>query len=327
MGTEEALYGKGHIDTAILSKSLARVRRRGIRQSVERFRASLRLVNEMLLLPTRLLTLLHFERTVVFYDTKARILATLSEGDFQEQYQKELDKLIESQFLPEKDRVLKGAVDGGKHMFEDMLERNEAGLRDTYETLLYSGTVWIWCSFEVLMRELWEYALNKGGKHLGGAVVSKLPTHGPMGHKIRSKYISLDYLAYYDYDLSKNLGTALLSKFDFGSCRGIREAYTCAFPRSKSIKGALSASELDNLEAARSVIVHNGGIIDSEFCRRTQTSEANIGRRLSLSDSDLSQYGNAVIAATAAVVTAISTNLAYASRLASRKQPCELSNE
>ena len=320
MDAEESLYDKGHhINTATLSKSLARIRRKVIRQSGERFRASLELVNEMLLLPSKFLALLHFERSLVFYDTKARIMATLSEGDFQEQYRKNLDKLMESQFLPEEDTILKGAVDAGKHMFNEMLERNDMGLRETYETLLYSGTVWIWCSFEVLMRELWEYALNKGGKYFGGAVVSKLPSHDQMGDKIKSKYISLDYLAYYNYDLSRNLGTALLNKFDFSSCRGIREAYTCAFPRSKNIKDALSSRELDNLEAARSVIVHNAGIIDSEFCSRTQTNVTNIGGRLRLNNRNVSEYGNAVIAVGAAIIPAISSNLTYASKAASRK--------
>lgn len=320
MDAEESLYHESHhIDTAALSKSLARTKRKAIRALGERFRASLELVNDMLLLPSKFLALLHFERSVVFYDTKARILARLSEGDFQEQYQKNIDKLMESQFLPEQDTIVKGAVDAGHHMFKDMLERNEMGLRETYETLLYSGTVWIWCSFEVLMRELWEYALNKGGKYFGGTVVRKLSSHDQMGDKIRSKYISLDYLACYNYDLSRNLGTALLSKFDFSSCRGIREAYTCAFPRSTSIKDALSSRELDNLEAARSVIVHNAGIVDSEFCSKAQINVTSIGEKLRLNSRDVSDYGNAVVVAIASIIPAILSNLTYASKATSAK--------
>ena len=61
MGAEESLYDKGHhIKTATLSKSLAKIRYKAIRQSGERFRASLELVNEMLLLPSKFLALLHF---------------------------------------------------------------------------------------------------------------------------------------------------------------------------------------------------------------------------------------------------------------------------
>jgi len=320
MNAEDSSYDKNQqINTATLSKSLTKIRHKAIRQSGERFCAGLELVNEMLLLPSKLLALLHFERSVVFYDTKARIIASLSNGDYQEQYQKTLDRLIEEQFLPERDKVLKAAVEGGKHAFTDMLERNEMGLRETYETLLYSGIVWIWCGFEVLMRELWEYALNKGGKYLGGAVIKKLPSHDQIGDKIKSKYISLDYLAYYNYDLSKNLGTALLNKFDFTSCMGIREAYSCAFPKSKNIKDALCRGELDNLEATRNVIVHNAGIIDSTFCRRTQTNVTDIGKRLRLNNRNVSEYGNAVIAAGAIIIPAISSNLTYASKAAARK--------
>lgn len=320
MNAEESLYHESHrISTAPLGKSLAKTKRKPVRELGERFRASLELVNDMLLLPTKFLALLHFERSVVFYDTKARILARLSEGDFHEQYQKSLAALIESQFKPEQDAIVKGAADAGHHMFKDMLERNEMGLRQTYETLLYSGTVWVWCSFEVLVRELWEYALNKGGIYLGGAVAKKLPSHDQTGDKIKSKYISLDYLAQYNYDLSRNLGTALLNKFDFTSCRGIREAFTCVFPRSKGIKDALASRELDSLEAARSVIVHNAGIIDSEFCKRTQTELANIGERLRLSNQDVCEYGNAVIAVAAGLVLAISSQLTHASKAAPRK--------
>lgn len=323
MSAENSLREKGQqINTAALIKSLTGVKHEVIRQSGERFCASLELVNLMLLLPTTFLALMHLERSIAFYETKARILATLrrsQEDDFEEQYEKELARVLEVEFIPATQRIAEQAVESGKHAFADMLEHNRIRLRDTYDTLLYSGTVWIWCSFEVLMRELWEYALNKGGKHLGGAVTSKLPSRDQAGDKIKGKFISLDWLARFDYDLSRNLGTALLDKFDFTSCKGIREAYSYAFPRSKDIKAALCRKELHNLEAARHVIVHNAGVIDPDFCRRTQTSDTDIGRRLTLSDQNVSDYGNAVIAVGAVIVPAILSHLKYASKAASRK--------
>ncbi len=315
MDAGDALYdGDCRIDVATLSKNLKKVKNRGVRQRGERFCASLKLVNDMMALPRKLLTLLHYERSIVFYDTKARILAQLSqegEDDYQEQYRKELDKLMESQFLPEQEKIVKGALEGGKQTFLQMLENNDIALRETYEAILYSGTVWIWCSFEVLMRELWEYALNVCGRHLGGAVIKRLPSQDRLGDKIQSKFISLDLLTMYDYDLSKSLGTALLNKFDFTSCSGIWKAYSCAFPKSVDIKHALDNKNVGDLEATRNVIVHNAGIIDVAFCNRTGTSIADVGKRLELSNRKVSEYGNVAIDAGLAVILAVSSNVSY----------------
>lgn len=315
MVTEDLLYDSSYrIDTAILSKSIKKIRRNSIRHLGENLCASLGLVNEMIALPSKLLALLHFERSVVFYDTKARILAQLTqngEDNFEEVYRKELDKVIESEFLPESEKIAKGAVEEGKNMFKQMLEKNEIGLRETYDAILDSSTVWIWCSFEVLMRELWKQSLNEGGKYLGNVVIKKLQSQDRRTDKIQGKYIRLDYLAKYNYDISKDLGTVLLDKFDFTSCSGICEAYNCAFPRSENIKKALNSKKLSELEAARNVIVHNAGIIDSDFCKRTSTSLAERGNRIRLNNRKVCEYGNAVIEVGIAMMLAVYSNMAY----------------
>jgi hypothetical protein len=315
MVTEELLYDARYsINTAILSKSIKKIRRNSIRQLGENLCGSLGLVNKMIGLPSKLLALLHFERSVVFYDTKARILAQLTksgEDNFEEAYLKELDKVMESEFLPVSEKIAEGAVEGGKNMFKEMLEKNEIGLRETYDAILDSSTVWIWCSFEVLMRELWKQSLNEGGKYLGNVVIKKLQSQDGKTDKIQGKYIRLDYLAKFNYDVSKDLGTILLDKFDFTSCSGICEAYECAFPRSVDIKKALISKKLNELEAARNVIVHNAGIIDSDFCRRTSTSLAEIEKRIRLNNRKVCEYGNAVAEVGIAMMLAVYRNMAY----------------
>ena len=315
MEAEEALFDSGHsIDTAILSKGIRKIRRNSIRHLGENLYASLGLVNKMIALPSKLLALLHFERSVVFYDTKARILAKLrqsGEDDFEEQYQKELDKVFESEFKPKAEEIAKGAVQVGRSMFTEMLEKDEIGLRGTYDALLQSSIVWIWCSFEVLMRELWKQSLNEGGTYLGNIVTKRLQREGRGNDKVQSKSIRFDYLAKYNYDLSKNLGTVLLDRFDFTSIGGIREAYSCAFPKSENIKKALESEKLSELEATRHVIVHNGGIIDSDFCKRTSTSLAEKGSSLGLNNRKACEYGNAVIDVAIVVMLAVYSNIAY----------------
>jgi len=137
MEAEEVLYDSSYrIDTAVLSKGIKKIRRNSIRHLGENLCASLGLVNEMIALPSKLLALLHFERSVVFYETKALILAKLGqsrEDDFEEQYQKELDKVLESEFKPKAEKIAEGAVEVGKSMFKQMIEKDEIGLRGTYD--------------------------------------------------------------------------------------------------------------------------------------------------------------------------------------------------
>jgi len=311
---DELYDSRYRIDTAILSKGIKKIRRHSIRHLGENLCASLGLVNEMIALPSKLLALLHFERSVVFYDTKARILAQLTrngEESFEEVYRKELDKVIESEFQPESEKIARGAVEEGKNIFKQMLEKNEIGLQGTYDGILASSTVWIWCSFEVLMRELWKQSLNEGAKYLGNVVINKLQSQDGGIDKIQGKYIRLDYLAKYNYDISKDLGNVLVDKFDFTSCSGIRKAYNCAFHRSENIKKALTSEKLGELEAARHVIVHNAGIIDSDFCKRTSTSLTEKGNRLKLNNRKVCEYGNAIVDVGIAVMLAVQSNMTY----------------
>jgi len=163
----------------------------------------------------------------------------------------------------------------------------------------------------VLTRELWKQSLNEGGKHLGNEVIKKLPEQTRGIGKMQGKYIRLDYLGKYNYNLSKDLGTVLMDKFDFTSLSGICEAYKCAFPKSENIKKALRSEKLGELEAARNVIVHNAGIIDGDFCKRTSTSLAEKGNRLRLNNRKVCEYGNVVIDVGVAVMLAVYSNMAY----------------
>ena len=102
-----------------------------------------------------------------------------------------------------------------------------------------------------------------------------------------------------------------MDKFDFTSCSGIRKAYNCAFLRSENIKKALTSEKLGELEAARHVIVHNAGIIDSDFCKRTSTSLTEKGNRLKLNNRKVCEYGNAIVDVGIAVMLAVQSNMTY----------------
>jgi hypothetical protein len=80
MDAEDLSYDvDSRIDTTTLSKNLRRVKVKGVRERGERFCASLKLVNNMMILPRVLLSIGHLGRVMAFYETKAAILATLSQ--------------------------------------------------------------------------------------------------------------------------------------------------------------------------------------------------------------------------------------------------------
>jgi len=54
-----------------------------------------------------------------------------------------------------------------------------------------------------------------GSGHTKNNIIKGLSSQEQFGDQIQGKYISLEYLAKYNYDISRNLGTVLKNKFDF----------------------------------------------------------------------------------------------------------------
>jgi hypothetical protein len=309
--TQEPIYDGGDtFKTDALTTGLKKVRIRGIKQLGTKFRDNLKLVESIAMLPHALLAREHYLRALVPYEVQAAVKARLQKKDFAEARK----EIFQSQVLPKKRAKVKEAVDSAEKAFLRLLQDDWGGLRSTYEALLFSGTVWIWCSFEVLMKELWELALNYGGDYASKHVVTRLSTleHAGSTDFLRGRYISLDYLAKHGYNISTKLGTVLSPKFDFTSVNGIKEAYSSAFPKSANIRDALDNKGLIGLEATRSVVVHNAGIIDEEFSKKVNASNSEIGKRLQLSTRKLCDYADSSIDVGLRVMTAVSAILLYA---------------
>jgi hypothetical protein len=190
-----------------------------------------------------------------------------------------------------------------------MLEK--AAIYKSYRSLLYSGIVFIWSSFEVFAKDLWETALNMAGKRVKTHALQNIDkiedTNKYSG--IKGKYISLDYLRQYNYNIKNKLGNILVNKFDFTSPYGIKEAYLYAFPKSTAIREAINSEGLVQLEARRSVIVHRAGIIDSPFCKKTGVDQKKIGTNLELSNEEVIDYGNITIDVALKMIKAITSIL------------------
>jgi hypothetical protein len=314
INTKEPIYdGRDALKTDDLSTGLKKVRIRGIKQLGIKFRDNLKLVESMVMLPHALLSLEHYQRALLPYEIKAVLEARLQKKNFSEARK----EVFESDVLPKRRATINKAVDSAEKTFLVLLQDDWGGLRSTYEALLFSGAVWIWCSFEVLMKELWELALNYGGNYVSKDVVSKLSNleHQDSIDLLRGRYISLDYLAKHGYNISSTLGSALSSKFDFTSVNGIKEAYSCAFPKSANIRDALDNKGIIGLEATRNVVVHNAGVVDEAFCKKMNASKSEIGERLQLNSHKLCDYGNSSIDVGLRVMTAVFAIVSYAKSL------------
>jgi len=311
---EELIYdGKDALETDALSTGLKKIKIKGIKQLGINFRDNLKLVESMVALPHALLSLEHYQRSLVPHEIVAAVKSRIQKREFSETRK----EVFESDVLPKVQAMTNEAVDSAEKAFLGLLQDDWGGLRSTYEALLFSGSVWMWCSFEILTRELWELALNYGGSYASKNVVSKLPEleHGGGIDLLRGRYISLDYLAKHGYNISNKLGSALSCKFDFTSANGIKEAYLCAFPKSTNIRNALEDKGIIGLEATRNVVVHNAGVVDEAFCDKVNASKSEIGKRLQLNTNKLFEYGNSSIDVGLRVMTAVSSIVSYAKSL------------
>ena len=311
---EEAIYdAKTTFNTDTLDPSLKKIKLQPIKQLGATFRDNLKLVESMIYLPHLLLSMEDYRRSLVPYEIQAALKSKLQKMEFSEARK----EIFESDILPERESKVHESIDRAEETFSKMLQDNWGGLRGTYETLLFSASVWTWCIFEISAKELWEISLNYGGSHLSKNVLSKLSDLERKGRidLLRGRYISLDYLAKHGYNISNKLGTALSPKFDFTSLNGIKEAYSATFPRSINIKDALQNEGIIVLEATRNVVVHNAGVVDEDYCKKINADKSQIGERLQLNTRKLSDYVNSSIDVLLRLMTAVSSILLNTKRL------------
>lgn len=305
--------GKFDIETSILETALEEIKIDELRKVGENLRLNLRMVDYMTTLPYVICSFMNAEYSKVVWEIKGRLASGVRFPDKadEEERRKYIDKMteiIENEVKPQRYKIADEAMERGDHMFIHLLE-NELISTPYYKGILRSGIILLWCSIEVFMRDLWETSLNIGGKTIIGNVLSKL---GKLRSEqdtdnIQGKFINIEYLAKFDYDLSKVLGTALLHKFDFTSLYGIRDAFLYAFPRSKTIKNAIESKPLVELSSNRNLIIHNAGIIDEEYCSKLGVSSEQIGDELFIDNHNICKVGKGVMETGIAVLNAVSS--------------------
>jgi hypothetical protein len=161
-----------------------------------------------------------------------------------------------------------------------MLKFAVTAIEDGAEAWLAAQVTGTWTAFEAMSEDLWEAALNtkpRGLAELTGkskrlrSDTANDPSHTANSGEDKDKGVRLNLLQKYDYNLSSSMGTILKGKYGFDRLEGIRRAYAEAFSKdSAAIDKVLNEKTLDALSVVRNNLVHNGGIVDSEYLRRSK---------------------------------------------------------
>lgn len=197
--------------------------------------------------------------------------------------------------------------------FEDLLKNNDKNqienaiteieklieqvplLRESYNNLGLNALVNSWTIFEAFAKDLWVYCLNNyPKKYLFNLLKNSKDTEQEI-EGISGKNITIGLLAKYDFDISKNLGDLLSSKYDFTSVRGIKKAYKDLFALKDNEVLFFDNSNLAQLEITRHLLVHSAGVIDSDYLNRTTKKNEILKDKISLTTEETSDLINAGI--------------------------------
>jgi hypothetical protein len=186
------------------------------------------------------------------------------------------------------------------NLFKEAAENIELllGPEDEFEHLppwLGSMLISEWSAFEILATDLWVAAVNCRPDSLGVAAI-KAPKRKDddsdpeeRSKDTSSNSVSLDYLRRYGYNLSNKMGDMLKAqrKWSFNSSKSIKLAYVDTY--GKDIKPLFDGTDFKNLatlEAARNLLVHRAGFVDSSFRSRVKNdlifSQYSDGERLKI---------------------------------------------
>ena len=170
-----------------------------------------------------------------------------------------------------------------------------------------------WTAFESAVKDSWKIALNNNPKELIFNLMKGTDFSDLEG--FNSKNISIGLLAKYNFDISKNLGDLLVSKFDFTGLSGIKISLESLFKTEKEELKFLKSNSLFQLEIIRHLIVHNAGVIDSDYKRKSKRNGEKLNEKIELSTEEISEMCNESIYATINTLKLIDERITTANRV------------
>lgn len=169
-----------------------------------------------------------------------------------------------------KERFAEYLVGEGREVVVDDVLARLKELQDEPESLAAAreltrqGVVLVWSAVEVLARDSFVFILNRRP-----ILAEQLLAEQANRKRFSVDRIDWQPLAAYGYDLSKNLGTFLMSKADLTSVQAIRDAYGALFPTATELGRKLADRRLWDLCQKRNLLVHRRGIVDQQYLANT----------------------------------------------------------
>lgn len=157
-------------------------------------------------------------------------------------------------------------------LFENLLSVEDQPAAHGFEASMAAALIGAWTAFEVLAGDLWEHVVNH--RLVLAFVALDAEPNRKDGVEVRGRKskttieLLLQKVKDPDFDIRSQMGTLLRQNRDFSFLRrtDARDNFIKIFPKSKKqIKDIFDSQIVRWLAATRNVLVHKGGIVDSEF--------------------------------------------------------------
>lgn len=199
----------------------------------------------------------------------------------------EIEKYIQRKFKEEKEINIEDAKKEIARLRAQMPLLDDAFQNNALNTLVNCWTI-----FEATVKGIWILCLNAYPKLF---LFNVLNRNSQDIDGIFGKNISIGLLAKYNFNISNNIGDILVNKFDFTTTSGIKKSFKDLFALKDEELDFFNNDNISQLEITRHVIVHNAGIIDNDYLKRTNRVGEKLNDRVTLSTEQLSDYCNSSI--------------------------------
>ena len=227
-------------------------------------------------------------------DVKEKALS-LSKEDFHKKMPpKEMAEYLVNYFDKKLQVTRDESLDLSSEHIKLILERNSK-TRETYQQLAMNSIINSWTIFEAISMDTWKYILNNYPQKFLHNVLKSTNGRNGSFEGVNGKQISIGVLGKYNFDVSNHLGDLLAPKYDFTSVTGIKIAFQDLLKLNKEDLKFLENKKISQLEITRHLMVHNSGIIDEDYLRRSSRQNENLKEKLHLPPEEINEMINSSI--------------------------------
>ncbi|MGE0733475.1 MAG: hypothetical protein AB7G15_00670 [Alphaproteobacteria bacterium] len=159
-----------------------------------------------------------------------------------------------------------------------------ADLHRSANELLRQVAVMTWGAIEVAVTDAVTCVVNETPE-----LASKLQASEVTKKYLPMKIVSIDTLAEYEFNLSRQMGSFLFSERRMDSVPIIRDVLSTIFPQAKELHRKLRDDMLWLLCQRRHLIVHHRGVVDKAYLSKTPDKLA-IGSQIQINSDDIAAY-------------------------------------